>query len=256
MEQIVPINRYFLEISFNGSKYHGWQIQKDVPTVQQLLNGHFSVFLREEIKTEGCGRTDAGVHARKFMLHFNTTHVLDASFIKEMNSFLPQDICVHKLFRNRKKIHARWDAIYRSYEYHISRGKNPFMSEMALISYEEFDTVKMNEACEILLAHEDFATFSKTKGGQKHSLCIMRYARWEETKDAYVFHVSSNRFLRGMVRMIVGNMLEVGKGKISLEEFEKRLLAKDRSLSAKAVAASGLYFVDVVYPDGFLKEIY
>jgi len=247
--------RYFLEISFNGGAYHGWQMQKDAITVQQVLSEYIGIQLGEPVKCEGCGRTDAGVHARKYLLHFDSEHQLTADFTGKLNSFLPADIRVNKIYRNLKKIHARWDALSRTYEYVISKGKDPFRQGLATVSYESFDIGLMNEACRLLMKYEDFTTFSKTKGSQKSALCKIIYAQWTEDSQSYVFRITANRFLRGMVRLLVGTLLQVGSGKISPEEFEAIIGARDRKLSGKSVAACGLYFTDVKFPDGFLKEL-
>ena len=163
--------RYFLEISFNGTSYHGWQMQKDVLTVQEVLSTCIGAMLAGEVKCEGCGRTDSGVHARKYMLHFDTVNSIPDDFVMKLNSFLPADILVNKLYRNLKKIHARWDALYRTYAYHISKGKDPFKKDMSLVSYETFDLEQMNKACDVLMLHQDFTTFSKAHGSQKNALC-------------------------------------------------------------------------------------
>lgn len=250
---LIMNNRYFLEISFNGSNYHGWQVQPGQITVQGELNRHISIILGEKVNCIGCGRTDAGVHARGFMLHFDTSETLDDQFRKKLNRFIHQDISVNKIFENKNRIHARYDAIERSYEYILSKGKDPFLLDMATITYESYHTGLMNEACKVLLEYEDFECFSKTHNSHKHYLCQLKSASWEETGGQYIFRITSNRFLRSMIRMLVGTMIQVGREKISLNEFREIIESKDRQRAGKSVHAAGLYFLSVQYPENKLE---
>lgn len=248
-------NRYFLEIAFNGSNYHGWQIQNAQITVQQVLTECINTLLREELNVHGCGRTDTGVHAKKFFLHFDTPQELNIEFLRHLDSFLPNDITAKKIYTLSKKIHARYDAEKRSYEYVISQGKNPFMIEMSNKTFEKFDVKLMNEACDILLKYNDFESFSKTNNSHNHYICTLFKADWLGKDNLLIFRITSNRFVRSMVRLIVGTMLDVGRKKIGLDEFRKIIENKDRTKAGKAVLASGLYLVDVQYPKGVLVEI-
>ncbi|NLJ07707.1 MAG: tRNA pseudouridine(38-40) synthase TruA [Sphingobacteriales bacterium] len=248
-------NRYFLEIAYLGSHFHGWQIQPGSISVQQVMNEHISLMLGEKINCMGCGRTDAGVHARKFFLHFDTSHSLTSDFRHKLNSFLPLDILVRKMYACPQKIHARWDALSRTYEYLICKGKNPFYIDLALFSYEKFDTDLMNKASAMILKNEDFTTFSKAHGSQKNQLCRVTEAYWTETDEFYIFRITANRFVRSMVRLLAGTLLDVGRQKITPSEFEERMLACDRSKAGKSLPACGLYLINIEYPENFLIEM-
>jgi len=248
-------NRYFLEIAFNGTHFHGWQIQPSAVTVQKVLNDHLSILLGEKVNCTGCGRTDAGVHARSYFCHFDVQKPLSDYFLHEINSFLPKDILVRNVFENKAKIHARWDALSRSYEYLISKGKNPFYTELAAVEYWELDLEAMNNACEILKKHVDFSTFSKTHSGSQHHLCDIKHAEWVESEEFYHFRITANRFVRGMVRLLTGTLLLVGKGKMSIEAFDEAISSKDRSKAGKSMPANGLYFTNAEFPDGALSVL-
>lgn len=248
-------NRYFLEIAFNGAHYHGWQIQNEVVTVQGTLSEHISIMLGEKTTCMGCGRTDAGVHATKYMTHFDAKSKLDFHFARKLNSFLPRDISILNMYSLKRRIHARFDAISRSYKYILSRGKNPFMLELCAPTYEKYDLDLLNKASEIVKETKDFETFSKGHNAHSHYLCDVHSAYWEETADAYVFYIEANRFVRSMIRMMVGTMTRVGSGKLSLDRFREIIDARDRTKSGKAIAASGLYFVDVKYPENVLTKL-
>jgi len=244
--------RYFLEIAYKGDNFHGWQIQPQLKTVQQVLNEHLSVLLGEKINCIGCGRTDAGVHARSYLCHFDVEKPLPENFHHEINSFLPKDILIKNIFLNKSRIHARWDALSRSYEYLICKGKNPFYNDFAAIEYNILNVELMNQACNVLMKYEDFSTFSKAHGGSQHNLCRIFEAKWTETDEFYKFQITANRFTRGMVRLICGTMVLVGKQKLTPEDFEKAILAKNRNLAGKSMPACGLYFTGAKYKDGFL----
>lgn len=247
--------RYFLEISFNGLNFHGWQIQPNVITVQQVLNDYLTILLGEKVNCIGCGRTDAGVHARSYYCHFDVQNPLSDNFLHEINSFLPKDILVRKVFLNMDKIHARWDALSRSYEYLICKGKNPFYFDFAAMEYDILSVELMNQACNILMKYDDFSTFSKAHGGSQHNLCRIMKAKWTETDEFYKFQITANRFTRGMVRLISGTMVLVGKQKMNLESFEQAIAAKNRNLAGKSMPACGLYFTGAEYPAGKLIQI-
>lgn len=248
-------NRYFIEIAFNGTSYHGWQKQPNHITVQQVCNEKISTMLGEVINCHGCGRTDSGVHAARFFFHFDSRQELDKNFAFKLDAFLPADIKVVKMYILTKRIHARWDALSRTYEYIISHGKNPFRIELVTNTFETFDVGLMNEASNILLGYHDFETFSKTHNSHNHYLCDLTEACWRNENNLLIFRITANRFVRSMVRLIVGTMLDVGRKRLSLEEFRNIIEAKDRAKAGKAVPACGLYLVDVVYPEGILVEI-
>jgi tRNA pseudouridine38-40 synthase len=248
-------NRYFLEITFNGFNYHGWQVQENIVTVQGTINEHISIMLGEKVNCVGCGRTDAGVHATKYITHFDTNETLDFKFARKLNSFLPRDIAVLNFYDLKRRIHARFDALNRSYKYILSKGKNPFMLEQCTPTYEKYDISLMNQAAEIVKETPDFETFSKGHNAHNHYLCDILEARWEEREDQYIFYIKANRFVRSMIRMMVGTMIQVGRQKMTLEKLKEILEAKDRTLSGKAIAPSGLYFTGVEYPEGVLVSL-
>ena len=247
--------RYFVQIAYNGNKYHGWQIQIGHMSVQQTINEHIGTVLREKISCYGCGRTDAGVHARKYFFHFDTKAELNNSFFYKLKAFLPKDIRIIGAYIPEPIIHARWDAIRRSYEYLVSCAKDPFLEGFAYLTNDKFDINLMNEACSILLEYTDFEAFSKSNNGHKHYLCDLFEAKWEQKDELLIFTISANRFVRSMVRLIVGTLLDVGRKKLNLTEFRSIIESKDRNKASVVVPACGLYLSDVIYPDRVLKLI-
>lgn len=240
--------RYCIEFSYNGKNYFGYQIQPDAISVQEELEKALSTILREEIKTTGAGRTDTGVHARKMFAHFDTGKAEDADLPRKLNSFLPPDISVKRIFKVKDDFHARFDATYRTYEYYISLEKNPFTQESAWQHWKRgLDINKMNEACAILFEYEDFTSFAKLKTDNKTNLCTIYKAEWEQQGSELKFTVSANRFLRNMVRAIVGTMVEIGLGKIQPEDLRKVIEDKHRNSAGTSAPAHGLYLVDVGY---------
>jgi len=240
--------RYFIEFSYNGKNYFGYQIQPNAISVQEELEKALSTILREEIKTTGAGRTDTGVHAKKIFAHFSTEKLLDQDFTRRLNSFLPQDISIKRIFQVKDDFHARFDATFRTYEYYISLEKNPFTEESAWQHWRKsLDINKMNEACKILFEYEDFTSFAKLHTDNKTNLCTMYKAEWEQNGSELKFTVSANRFLRNMVRAIVGTMVEIGSGKIQPEDLRKVIENKNRNSAGTSAPAHGLYLVDVGY---------
>jgi tRNA pseudouridine38-40 synthase len=240
--------RYCIEFSYNGKNYFGYQIQPDAISVQAELEKALSTILREEIKTTGAGRTDTGVHARKMFSHFDTEKAEDGDLPRKLNSFLPPDISVKRIFKVKDDFHARFDATYRTYEYYISLEKNPFTQESAWQHWKRgLDINKMNEACAILFEYEDFTSFAKLKTDNKTNLCTIYKAEWEQKGSELKFTVSANRFLRNMVRAIVGTMVEIGLGKIQPEDLRKVIEDKHRNSAGTSAPAHGLYLVDVGY---------
>ncbi len=240
--------RYCIEFSYNGKNYFGYQIQPDAVSVQEELEKALSTILREEIKTTGAGRTDTGVHARKMFAHFDTEKAVDADLPRKLNSFLPPDISVKRIFQVREDFHARFDATYRTYEYYISLEKNPFTQESAWQHWKRgLDMDKMNEACKILFEYEDFTSFAKLKTDNKTNLCTIYKAEWEQQGNELKFTVSANRFLRNMVRAIVGTMVDIGLGKIQPDDLRKVIEDKHRNSAGTSAPAHGLYLVDVGY---------
>ncbi len=240
--------RFFVELSFKGTNYHGWQIQKNALAVQDILDETLSTILREPIETLGCGRTDTGVHARQFYAHFDTNVRFDLTkAVFSMNSMLPYDIAVKRFFPVDPKMHARFDAVSRTYRYHLCFEKNPFYKN--LVTYLPYtpDIAAMNEACGILKEFTDFASFSKTHTQVKTTLCRIDHAEWYWEDDQMIFQITADRFLRNMVRAIVGTMLNVGKKEIGMEEFRKIIETGNRSDAGMSVAAEGLYLCSIEY---------
>ena len=240
--------RYFLELSYFGKNYHGWQIQPDANSVQEELNKAVSVVLQEGISVVGAGRTDTGVHASQMYAHFDTDKELDANFVFKFNSVLPEDIVVYKLEKVADDKHARFDAITRSYEYKIWLGRNPFNLDTTWQFYHKrLDIDAMNEAALILLEYEDFQAFSKVKTDVKTFNCDVTEAKWILEGNNLTFHITANRFLRNMVRAIVGTLVDVGKHKITKKDFRNIILSKDRSNAGLSVPANGLFLTSITY---------
>lgn len=246
--------RYFIEISYNGKNYHGWQVQPNVVTVQEVLNDCLTKLLREEIHLVGAGRTDTGVHAKQLFAHFDLVKkVEDASqFLNRLNSFLPKDIAAKSLLEVGMDAHARFDATARTYEYFVMQQKNPFQENAAYLIHKPINKEAMNQAAKRLFDFKDFTTFSKLDTQTKTNNCKIMKAYWEEREGLLVFIIQADRFLRNMVRAIVGTLLEVGLGKMTEEEFVKVIESKDRSEAGTSVPAHGLYLLKVSYP----KEVW
>jgi tRNA pseudouridine38-40 synthase len=240
--------RYFIEFSYNGKNYFGYQIQPNAISVQEEMEKALSTILREEIKTTGAGRTDTGVHAKKIFAHFDTEKALDQDLTRRLNSFLPPDISVKRIFPVKNDFHARFDATYRTYEYYISLEKNPFTEDSAWQHWRRLlDINPMNDACKILFEYEDFTSFAKLHTDNKTNLCKIYKAEWEQNGSELKFTVSANRFLRNMVRAIVGTMVEIGAGKLKPEDLRSVIENKNRNSAGTSAPAHGLYLVDVGY---------
>jgi tRNA pseudouridine38-40 synthase len=241
--------RYFFYISYKGTNYHGWQAQPNANTVQAEINGALSTILQCKIETIGSGRTDAGVHAKMQVFHADILEMAEIEALPhKLNSLLPPDIVVEKLLVVEKDAHARFDAQDRSYEYHISFKKSPFMANEYLFLPKKPDFDQMNLACQILPGDQDFTSFSKVKTDVNNFNCNLTKAEWQFNEEKAVFYVTANRFLRGMVRALVGTLLDVGYGKTSLNDFTNILMVKDRTAAGQSVSPQGLYLCDVRYP--------
>ena len=234
--------------------YHGWQRQVNQISVQETIEKALSVILREDISVVGCGRTDTGVHASQFFLHFDSDQSLDKEKLKfRLNSFLPKDIAIFRMLKVKDDAHARFDAVSRSYEYRISLEKNVFNVDTTLqLNDENIDLEKMNEAAGLLLKYKDFKCFSRSNTDVKTYECAVTEAVWKQEGNLLVFYIKANRFLRNMVRAVVGTLLEVGQEKKSLEEFIKVIESRDRTKAGASVKARGLFLTRVDYP----KEIF
>jgi len=251
--------RYFIELTFNGASYHGWQIQNNAISVQAVVDKALSTILRQEIKTLGCGRTDTGVHAKQLFAHFDCLKVdvekQDAAILKSLNAVLPNDIAVKRIFEVPNDLHARFSAISRSYEYYIHFEKDPFLDGFSWQIRDKPDLMKMNEAAKIMMEYRDFSCFSKTHTQVLTNNCEIYQAEWKWiNNDRLVFNISANRFLRNMVRAIVGTLIEIGNGKNTIESIRSTIESKNRSEAGTSVPACGLYLSQVVYPD-LINEI-
>jgi tRNA pseudouridine38-40 synthase len=243
--------RYFIFISYKGSSYHGWQVQPNSITVQKILDNALSTVLEEAISTTGAGRTDTGVHAMVFCAHFESEKAQlgdKRATVSGLNRFLPKDISVSRIVKVHPDAHARFSAISRTYRYYISKTKNPFREDSSWFINWEIDLNAMNEACNFLIKHFDFTSFSKLHTDVKTNVCRIFSAKWEESDDQLIFTIKADRFLRNMVRAIVGTMVDIGRGKLSPLDFEYIILAKDRCRAGKSAPAKGLFLVDIEYP--------
>lgn len=246
--------RYFLEIAYDGTDYHGWQSQPNARTVQEVLTKSMETILRQPLDTVGSGRTDTGVHASQQFVHFDVASLLpEAGFCHRLNRLLPNDISALRLYPVGPEAHARFDATHRTYEYRITREKNPFLPRYAHYLNRPVDVDRLNEAAALLLQFEDFTTFSKVKGDTLHYRCQMLAAYWQQQGPDLVFTIQANRFLRGMVRLVVGTLLDVGTGKISVEAFRDILAAQDRRQASGAAPAPGLFLTQVAYPPAYFE---
>lgn len=239
--------RYALQLSYFGSRYHGWQKQNNAHTVQAEVDKALSLLLRENIETVGCGRTDTGVHAKDYLLHFDTNHTCDDNLVYRLNKLLPEDIAIHNIRLVSDFFHARFDASLRGYAYHIHQRKNAFLQERSWYYPMQLDVEAMNKAAAILLQHSNFQCFSKTNTQVYTFECKVTRARWVQKDAELVFEIEANRFLRNMVRAIVGTLLEVGKGILTMEGFHKIILNGTRSDAGQSVPAHGLYLCKVDY---------
>lgn len=240
--------RYFLELSYHGKNYFGWQVQPAVITVQEKITSALSTILREEISIVGAGRTDSGVHASQMYAHFDSDKLLDDNFCFKLNAILPPDIVIFRIFKVSKNAHARFDALSRSYEYKIWLGRNPFLLDTTWqLNYSYIDVNAMNSAAKLLLEYSDFECFSKVKTDVHTFNCEITQALWELDDKALTFYISANRFLRNMVRAIVGTLLEIGLKKKNLEDFRRIIESKNRSNAGVSVPAKGLFLTKVEY---------
>jgi tRNA pseudouridine38-40 synthase len=246
--------RYFLDIAYKGTNYHGWQVQQNAHSVQQELENALQKIFRKEIETCASGRTDTGVHAEQQIVHLDLDIELTDNHIFKLNCILPKDIVIKEFFPVQDNAHARFDAHSRSYEYRISKVKNPFLIDNVYFMDRILDLDKMNEAASLLLNHQDFESLSKVHTEVKNFLCDIYFARWKEKNNIISFEIEANRFLRGMVRTIVGSLLPIGLGKASVEDFDKMLLSRDRRNAGPAAPAEGLFLTSIKYPDKVYLE--
>lgn len=245
------MRRYFIYLGYNGRNYNGWQTQPNGVTVQQTLEEALATFLRKPVPIVGAGRTDAGVHARMMVAHFDwEEEIEDLAFLADkLNRILPKDIAIYRIVPVRADAHARFDATSRTYKYYLTDQKNPFNQDWTYRTYVALDFDAMNAACDILFDYIDFTSFSKLHTDAKTNNCRILQAGWAREGDVWVFTIRADRFLRNMVRAIVGTLLEVGRKRMTLDGFRRVIEAKDRCQAGTSVPGHALFLVDVSYPE-------
>lgn len=243
--------RYFVELAYNGTRYHGWQIQPNAKSVQGDLEHALSTICREEVAVTGAGRTDTGVHASYYVAHFDSAKkALDEpNFTYKLNSFLGKDIVIFKITKVDSEAHARFGAVSRTYHYFINQQKDPFTLETSWYNSRTLNVERMNEACQVLFEFIDFTSFSKLHTDVKTNNCQIYEARWEQNGHQLKFTIKADRFLRNMVRAIVGTLVEVGLGKLTVTDFHKIIEVKDRGAAGVSAPAEGLFLTDIHYPE-------
>lgn len=244
--------RYFIYLSYDGTNYHGWQVQPNANSVQAELMRGLSTLLRQDVEVIGAGRTDTGVNARLMVAHFDTATPLPSptELTRRLNKLLPKDIAIDRIVAVKPDAHARFSATARTYQYFVSNRKDPFNRHYSYRCPFDLDYEKMNEAAAHLFDYTDFTSFSKLHTDTKTNNCRIMYARWEQTKDGGVFTIKADRFLRNMVRAIVGTLIEVGRGAMTIEEFCKVIEKKDRCAAGSSMPGNALFLTDVEYPEG------
>jgi len=244
--------RYFIQLTFKGTQYHGWQVQPNGNTVQAEVDKALSIILGEKVEVTGAGRTDTGVHANKFIAHFDSSEqdlTNSNDLIYKLNGILPKDIVVQGIRAVKQEAHARFSALSRTYSYHIHQQKDPFLDGLSTFYPGHLDIEKLNRGAEFLFDYTDFTSFSKLHTDVKTNTCIVMSAGWVREDHRVVFTIKADRFLRNMVRAIVGTLLDAGNDKICLSEVKRIIELKDRSAAGASVPAHGLYLEDVEYPD-------
>ena len=240
--------RYFIKLAYNGTRYHGWQYQPNAVSVQETMNNAFSVLLNTTINLMGAGRTDTGVHAKEMYAHFDFETPIDvSSLVHKLNSYLPKDIVIYTIIPVHNQAHSRFDATKRTYEYHVNTFKDVFAQEHSWYFHQPLDMNLMNDAAQILFKHNDFQCFSKVNTDVNTFDCTIFEAYWKNENDTLIFIISANRFLRNMVRAIVGTLVNVGLHKITLEDFSAIIESKNRDKAGFSVPAHGLYLTKIEY---------
>lgn len=243
------MQRYFIHLAYQGGAYCGWQVQPGSVTVQGVLNDALSMLLRKSVETVGCGRTDTGVHATSYYAHFDTDSPIDEAWLTfKLNNVLPKDIAVYEVLQVEPNRHARFDATLRSYTYRLHTRKDPFLTGLSVFTHYQLDLDAMNQAGRLLERTSDFASFCKAGSDQKTTLCELARCEWQSGEHQISLHISADRFLRNMVRSIVGTSIDLGRGKISFTDFENIVNAKSRSAAGTSAPAHGLYLSAIRYP--------
>lgn len=249
------MQRYFIKLAYNGASYHGWQLQNNAPSVQGAITRGLELLTRQSINLVGCGRTDTGVHAREYFAHFELASEMDPGEMDQLsfrlNRFLPEDITIYWVKKVESGMHARFSAVSRTYLYYIHNYKDPFLNDRSWFVHEPLDLDAMNEGARLLMGYDDFTSFSKLHSAAKTNICHISAASWSLSGSQLRFEITADRFLRNMVRAIVGTLVELGQGKISLDQLKDIIEAKNRSEAGQSVPAHGLFLEKVVYPLGF-----
>lgn len=248
--------RYFISLSYNGKNYVGWQVQPNGLSVQQVLQDALSTILRKQhVEVVGAGRTDAGVHARKMTAHVDLDEDFNAEELTlKLNSFLPKDIVIHSIKRVKDDAHARFSATARTYKYYVTTAKDVFQGDVKYRVFFTPDINKMNALCSILKEYTDFTSFSKLHTDVKTNNCHIEFAAWEQNGDDYIFTITADRFLRNMVRAIVGTLLEAGRGRLDERGFRRIIEAKNRQVAGSSVPGNALFLEEVSYPEDIWME--
>jgi len=245
--------RYFIRLAYNGARYHGWQIQANAVTVQEIITKAVKLIWAEEFEMIGCGRTDTGVHAREFYAHFDLEEKKSQEELNELtrrlNRYFPEDILIYSIFPVPADLHSRFNAISRTYEYHIHTQKDPFFNHASWFVHQQLDIDLMNRGGEIIKEYGDFTSFSKANIKRKTNLCKVMKAEWKLSGHRLIFTITADRFLHDMVRAIVGTLLDLGQNKISTEDLRLIIESKNRCNAGESVPAKGLYLTRVEYPD-------
>ncbi len=243
--------RYFVKLSYKGTNFHGWQIQPNAVSIQEKLEKAFSTILQQNIAITGAGRTDSGVHAKNYFAHFDMNNNKFSKALKnlkyKLNSILPLDIAIDEIYEVNRNAHARFDAISRTYRYYISTKKDSFNYELSWLRYGKLNINLMNESCKILMTYNDFTSFAKLHTDNKTNNCSIKTAFWKQKNDVIIFEITADRFLRNMVRSIVGTMLSIGLERLTLEEFRQIIESKNRNNAGVSAPASGLFLENIVY---------
>lgn len=249
------MTRYFLELSYKGSAYNGWQIQQNALSVQEIIQKALSTLLKESVLIVGAGRTDTGVHASFYIAHFDTesqNDIENISFCYHLNAILPKDIAVYKIYRVNESMHARFSAIEREYKYYITTKKDPFSFDKAYTCIQDLDLDSMQKSADILLEYSDFTSFAKLHTDTKTNICKITHAGFEKENNMIIFTIRADRFLRNMVRAIIGTLLEVGKGNIGIDDFRLIIEKKDRCAAKSSAQSQGLFLTNITYKNSNL----
>jgi tRNA pseudouridine38-40 synthase len=245
--------RYFIKLAYDGSAYHGWQIQENAVTVQEAITSAVKMMWYKDFKMIGCGRTDTGVHAKEFYAHFDIfeekSQVELDDLANRLNRYLPDDILIYSIFPVRAELHSRYDALSRTYEYHIHTRKDPFLNEFSWFVPQKLDIDMMNRGGDIIREYTDFTSFSKANIKRKTNLCKVMKAAWDFSGHRLIFTITADRFLHDMVRAIVGTMIDLGQYKISLEDLRLIIESQDRCRAGESVPSKGLFLTRVEYPE-------